>query len=57
MKTVCSPGYHHNRFVATRALRHRMHGYRVYGHFNRTCLSSHSHNGLMETAALGHTHE
>ena len=24
MKTMCPPGYHHNRFVATHALRHIM---------------------------------
>ena len=27
MKTMCPPGYHHNGFVATHALGHRMYGY------------------------------
>ena len=27
MKTVCSPGYHHNDFVATHALGHMMYSY------------------------------
>ena len=27
MKTMCSPGYHHNVFVATHALGHMMYGY------------------------------
>ena len=27
MKTMCRPGYHHNAFVATHALRHMMYGY------------------------------
>ena len=27
MKTMCSPGYHHNGFVATHALGHMMYGY------------------------------
>ena len=26
MKTVCPPGYHHNGFVATHALKHMMYG-------------------------------
>ena len=29
MKTICPPGYHHNDFVATRALGHMMYGYTV----------------------------
>ena len=27
MKTMCSPGYHHNDFVATHALGHTMYSY------------------------------
>ena len=27
MKTMCPPGYHHNGFVATHALRYMMYGY------------------------------
>ena len=27
MKTMCSPGYHHNGFVATHALEHMMYDY------------------------------
>ena len=27
MKTICPPGYHHNGFVATHALRYLMYGY------------------------------
>ena len=27
MKTMCPPGYHHNGFVATRALGHMMYSY------------------------------
>ena len=30
MKTMCPPGYHHNGFVATHALRHIMYGYIYY---------------------------
>ena len=29
MKTMCPPGHHQNRFVATHALGHMMHGYDV----------------------------
>ena len=27
MKTICSPGYHHNGFVAIHALGHMIYGY------------------------------
>ena len=27
MKTMCPPGYHHNRFVATHALGHMMYSW------------------------------
>ena len=30
MKTMCPPGHHQNRFVATHALGHMMHGYDVW---------------------------
>ena len=30
MKTMCPPGYHHNGFVATHALGHKMYGIYIY---------------------------
>ena len=46
MKTMCSPGYHHNGFVATHAFGHMMHGYTLLVPMNQKVLNklSKEHN-------------
>ena len=39
MKTMCSPGYHHNGFVVTHALGHMMYG--CAHHHVPKCMSCH----------------
>ena len=42
MKTICSPGYHHNGFVATHALEHMMYGYILLVLMNQIGLNKQS---------------
>ena len=35
MKTICSPGYHHNGFVATHILGHMIYSYTLLGPMNQ----------------------
>ena len=42
MKTMCPPGYHHNGFVATRALGHMMYGYTLLVPMNQRVLNKQS---------------
>ena len=42
MKTMCPPGYHHNGFVATHALRHMMSGYTLLVPMNQRVLKKQS---------------
>ena len=39
MKTMCPPGYHHNGFVATHALRHMMYGCTLLVPINQRVLN------------------
>ena len=39
MKTMCPPGYHHNGFIATHALRHMIYGYRLLVPMNQRVLN------------------
>ena len=38
-KTMCPPGYHHNRFVATHALEHMMYCYTLLVPMNQRVLN------------------
>ena len=40
MKTMCSPGFHHNGFVATHALEHMMYGYTLLVPVNQRVLNN-----------------
>ena len=40
MKTMCPPGYHHNGFLATRALRHTMNNVATVHHVPK-CMICH----------------
>ena len=42
MKTMCHPGYHHIRFVATPALGHMMYGYTLLVSMNQRLLTKQS---------------
>ena len=42
MKTICSPDYHHNGFVATHALGHMMYGYTLLVPMNQRVLNKQS---------------
>ena len=42
MKTMCPPGYHHNGFVATRALGHMMYGSTLLVPMNQRVLNKQS---------------
>ena len=42
MKTMCSPGYHHNGFVATHALGHMMYGSTLLVPMNQRVLNKQS---------------
>ena len=46
MKTMCPLGYHHNGFVATRALEHMMYGYTLLVPMNQRTFNklSKEHN-------------
>ena len=39
METMCRPGYHHNGFVATYALRHMIYSFTVLIPMNHTVLN------------------
>ena len=39
MKAMCPPGYHHNGFVATDALRHMVYGYTLLVPMNQRVLN------------------
>ena len=39
VKTMCTPGYHHNGFVATDALGHMMYGYTLLVPLNQRVLN------------------
>ena len=42
MKTICPPGYHHNRYVATHALGYMMYGYiMITVHHVPKCMNYH----------------
>ena len=45
MKTMSSPGYHHNVFVATHALGHMMYGYTLLVPMNERVLNKQSKEG------------
>ena len=42
MKTMCPPGYHHNGFVATHALKNIMYGYTLLVPMNHRVLNKRS---------------
>ena len=39
MKTMCSPGYHHNGFMVTHTLEHMMYGYTLLVPMNQRVLN------------------
>ena len=51
MKTMCSPGYHHNGFMTTHVLGHMMNGYTLLVPMNQRVLSklSKEHSIASET--------
>ena len=52
MKTMCSPGYHHNNFVATHALGHRTSCAQYTVYHVRKCMSC--HKAIVVITAMGH---
>ena len=42
MKTMCPPGYHHNRFVVTHALGDMMYGYKLLVPMNQRVFNKQS---------------
>ena len=55
MKTMCPPGYHHNGFVATHALRHMMYGSTLLVPMNQRVLNKQSNYAHLASVRFEHS--